>query len=50
MIVSSVAGGTGAGTFIQVAVCFVGYFGGTLFGTAKREMEGKAALFEELKG
>ncbi|MBR6588746.1 MAG: sodium/solute symporter [Kiritimatiellae bacterium] len=37
-----------AGTFIQVAVCFIGYFGGTLFGTAKREMEGKAALFEEL--
>ena len=37
-----------AGTFIQVAVCFIGYFGGCIFGTSKREMEGKTALFEEL--
>ena len=35
-------------TLLQIAVCFAGYFGGSLFGTAKREMEGKAALFEEL--
>ena len=37
-----------AGTFIQVTVCFIGYFGGCIFGTSKREMEGKTALFEEL--
>ena len=37
-------------TLLQIAVCFAGYFGGCLFGTSKREMEGKDALFEELKG
>ena len=38
-----------AGTFIQVAVCFAGFFGGSLFGTAKREREDKEALFNELR-
>lgn len=37
-----------AGTFIQVAVCFIGFFGGTLLGTSKREMTAKEALFDEL--
>jgi hypothetical protein len=35
-------------TLLQIAVCFAGYFGGSLFGTSKRETEGKTALFEEL--
>lgn len=37
-------------TLLQIAVCFAGYFGGSLFGTSSRELEGKTALFEELKG
>ena len=37
-----------SGTFIQVAVCFIGFFGGTLLGTSKREMTAKEALFDEL--
>ena len=35
-------------TLLQIAVCFAGYFGGCLFGTSSRELEGKTALFEEL--
>ncbi len=38
-----------AGTFIQVAVCFAGYFGGSLFGTSRKEREGMEALFNELR-
>jgi Na+/proline symporter len=37
-----------AGTLIQIAVCFAGFFGGTLLGTTKREAEAKEALFDEL--
>ena len=37
-----------AGTFIQVAVCFAGFFGGSLFGASKREWEDKEDLFNEL--
>ena len=37
-------------TLLQIAVCFAGYFGGCLLGTSSRELEGKTALFEELKG
>ena len=37
-----------AGTFIQIAVCFVGFFGGALFGTAKREVESRDGLFKVL--
>jgi hypothetical protein len=33
---------------IQIAVCFAGFFGGTLLGTTKREAEAKEALFDEL--
>ena len=37
-----------AGTFVQLAVCFAGYFAGALFGTAEREAAMKTALFKEL--
>jgi hypothetical protein len=37
-----------AGTFIQIAVCFAGFFGGALFGTSKRERESKEELFATL--
>ena len=37
-----------AGTFIQIAVCFAGFFGGALLGTPKNEREAKEALFNEL--
>ena len=35
-------------TLLQIAVCFAGYFGGTLFGTSAREKASKDALFKEL--
>ena len=38
-----------AGTFIQIAICFAGYFGGLLFRTSKKEEEEKKSLFNELK-
>ena len=37
-----------AGTFVQVGVCFVGFFGGALFGTVKREEESREGLFAEI--
>jgi len=37
-----------SGTFIQIAVCFAGFFGGALFGTAKREAESREWLFNVL--
>ena len=36
------------GTFIQLGVCFAGYFLGAAFGTSTREMESKTELFNEL--
>jgi SSS family transporter len=38
-----------AGTFIQISICFAGYFGGLLFRTSKKEEEEKKSLFNELK-
>ena len=35
-------------TLLQIAVCFAGYFGGSLFGTSRHETESKEALFKEL--
>lgn len=37
-----------AGTFIQITVCFAGFFGGALFGTSKRERESKEELYATL--
>ena len=37
-----------AGTFIQIAVCFAGFFGGALFGTPQKEREDREGLFREL--
>ena len=37
-----------SGTFIQIAVCFAGFFGGALFGTPKREAESRDGLFNVL--
>ena len=37
-----------AGTFIQIGVCFAGFFGGALFGTPKRETESREGLFATL--
>ena len=37
-----------AGAFVQIGVCFAGFFGGALLGTSKRETETKEALFNEL--
>ena len=37
-----------AGTFVQVGVCFAGFFGGALFGTTKREEESREGLFAEV--
>jgi Na+/proline symporter len=37
-----------AGTFVQVGVCFVGFFGGAFFGTAKCEEESREGLFKEI--
>ena len=37
-----------AGTLIQIAVCFAGFFGGALLGTPKKEMENRERLFDEL--
>lgn len=37
-----------AGTFIQIAVCFAGFFGGALFGTPQKEREDREELFREL--
>ena len=36
------------GTFIQIAVCFAGFFGGALFGTPQKEREDREGLFREL--
>ena len=36
------------GTFIQIGVCFAGFFGGALFGTPKRELDGMNGLFDSL--
>lgn len=33
------------GTFIQVAVCFVGFFGGAFLGTPRKEQEAREGLF-----
>ena len=38
-----------AGTFIQIAVSFAGYFAGSMFGTSKRERESRNVLFTELR-
>ena len=38
-----------SGTFIQITVCFAGYFGGALLGTVKGERDAKEALFNELR-
>ena len=35
-----------AGTLIQIAVCFAGFFGGALWGTSRREVEAKTLLFD----
>ena len=37
-----------AGTFIQVGVCFAGFFGGALLGTPQKERESKEELFASL--
>lgn len=37
-----------AGTFIQIAVCFAGFFGGALLGTPQKEREDREGLFREL--
>ena len=37
-----------AGTFVQIGVCFAGFFGGALLGTSKRERESKDELFATL--
>ncbi|MBQ2631361.1 MAG: hypothetical protein IJG13_16915, partial [Kiritimatiellae bacterium] len=37
-----------AGTFVQIGVCFAGFFGGALLGTSKRERESKEELFATL--
>ena len=37
-----------AGTFIQIAVCFAGFFGGALLGTPKKERENRDGLFATL--
>ncbi len=36
------------GTFIQIAVCFAGFFGGALLGTPQKEREDREGLFREL--
>lgn len=38
-----------SGTFIQITVCFAGYFGGALLGTVKGKRDAKEALFNELR-
>ncbi len=37
-----------AGTFIQVGVCFAGFFGGALLGTSRRESDSKNEMFSVL--
>jgi len=37
-------------TIAQVAVCFVGFFGGALFGTAEPERKSRDGLFREIEG
>ncbi|MBQ3314326.1 MAG: sodium/solute symporter [Kiritimatiellae bacterium] len=37
-----------AGTLIQIAVCFAGFFGGALLGTPKKERENRDCLFATL--
>ena len=36
------------GTFVQLGVCFAGYFAGALFGTPEREAASRESLFREL--
>ena len=38
-----------AGTFVQVGVCFAGFFGGALLGTGKKERESRDNLFREVE-
>ena len=37
-----------AGTFIQTGVCLAGFFGGALFGTSRRELDGMEGLFRDV--
>ena len=37
------------GTFIQIAVCFAGYFAGCLFGTGEAERAGRDGLFRLMR-
>ena len=39
-----------AGTFVQVAVCFVGFFGGALLGTPEKERRSRDQLLDEVDG
>ena len=35
-------------TFIQIGVCFAGFFGGALLGTPKKERDERNALFAQI--
>ena len=39
-----------AGTFVQIAVCFAGFFGGALLGTPEKERRSRDLLLGEVEG